>query len=109
MNAALHRQHRYAVDLADHETPGVTLRRRAHETRNILVRNADSFFEVVSESAQPTTEHKGDTRLNTDSRSNNPGGVFGAFVKTSTCHSLNHFTSLSDTEYRARAVAGKIQ
>src|SRR6185369_6025449 len=103
MNAPLHRQHRHTVDLADHETPGVTLRRGAHETRNILVRNADSFFEVVSESAQSTTEHEGDTRLNTDSRSDNPGSVFGAFVKTSTCHSLNHLLLfLIRNTYRAR-------
>src|ERR1044071_6114223 len=90
MNAALHRQHGNAVDLADHEPPGMALGSRTHETRYLLVRNADRFFKVISETAQPTAEHERDARLDTDSRSNNPGGVFGAFVKTRACHSLNH-------------------
>src|SRR5215813_4587495 len=90
MNSPLHRQNGHTVDLTDHESPGMALSRRAHETRNILVGNADSLFEVVSESAQSTTKDERYARLGTDSRSDNPRGVFGAFVKTCACHSLNH-------------------
>src|SRR5215213_6872676 len=109
MNASLHRQDRNTVDVADHELPGVPLRGRGHKTRNVFVRNTDSPFEIVGETAQSTAKHKSDARLDADSRSNNSRGVFGAFVKTRACHSLSHFTSLSDTEYREHAVAGTIQ
>src|SRR6476619_742422 len=90
MNAALHREHGNTLDLADHELPGMTLCSRTHETRYVFVGNPDSFFEVVSKTAESTTKHKRDARLDADSRSDDPGGMFGAFVKTRACHSLNH-------------------
>src|SRR5215204_5653330 len=91
MNPTLHREHGNILDRADDQSPGVALRCRAHETRYVFIRNADSLFEVISETAQSTAQYKGDARLNTNSRSNDPCGVFGAFVKTRACHSLNHF------------------
>src|SRR6185436_11502819 len=57
---------------------------------DLFVRDAYRFFEVVGETAQSTTEHESDARLDADSRSDNPCGVFGAFVKTRACHSLYH-------------------
>src|SRR5215213_10467264 len=95
MNAALHREHRNTVDLSDHEPPGVTLRRRAHETRYVFVRNTDRLFKIIGETAQSTPEHNGDAWLGADSRSDDSCGVFGAFVKTGACHSLNHHPNLS--------------
>src|SRR5215211_8953787 len=91
MNPTLHREHGNTVYLADDQLPGVALRCRAHETWYVFIRNADSLFEVISETTQSTAKHKGDARFYTDSRSDNSCGVFGAFVKTRACHSLNHF------------------
>src|SRR6185437_9274790 len=90
MHAALHREHGYTLDLADDELPGMPLRRRTHETRYLFVRNPDGFFEIVSKTAESTAEHQRDARLDADARSDNPGGMFSAFVKTCACHSLNH-------------------
>src|SRR5215213_38274 len=113
MNPPLHSQHGHTVNLPDHQPPSVALCGGAHETRYFFVRNADSLFEVIGETSQPTAEHNRDARLNADTRSDNPGRVFGAFVKTCACHSLNHFqtlaTSLFDMEYLEHAVAGTIQ
>src|SRR5215213_3043887 len=103
MHAALHREHGNTINLADHELPGVPLRCRAHETRYVFVRDVDSLFEVIGETTQSTSKHKGDARLDTDSRSNHPCGVFGAFVNTRACHSLNHlFLFLIRNTERAR-------
>src|ERR1043165_8806452 len=90
MNAPLHGKHGNILDLADDELAGMSLRCRAHETWYLFVRNGDRFFEVVGETAESTAEHQCNARLNADSSSDNPGSVFGAFVKTCACHSLNH-------------------
>src|SRR5215470_5564536 len=90
MNASLHREHGNRIDLADDKSPGVALRGRTHEARYVFVRNADGLFKVISKTAESTAQHKRDARLDADSRSNDSRGVFGAFVKTRACHSLNH-------------------
>src|ERR1043165_8330237 len=91
MQPALHREYGNAVDLADYQSPCMTLRRRTHETRYVVVRNTYRFLKVVGETTETTAKHNSNAWLDIRSRSDDPRSVLGAFVNTCTCHSLNHF------------------
>src|SRR5829696_6468686 len=95
MHATLHRHHRHVINLANHQPAGVTLRGGTHKSRYLFVRYAESFVKLVGKSAQPTAEHKRDAWIDIYSGPDDPGGMFGAFVKTRACHSLRHFDTLA--------------
>src|SRR5262245_60969645 len=94
MQPALHGEHGDVIDLADHQPAGMTLRRRAHKTRYVLVRNTYSILKIVSETTETAAEHNRNAWLNCCSRSDDPRSMLGAFVNISACHSLNHFPKL---------------
>src|SRR5687767_15855221 len=95
MHAALHRQDRNVVYFAADESSAVSLHRRARKARNLVIRNSNSVFEVVRESAQSTAEHERNARLYCQTRANRSCCVFCTFVKTCACQSFNHYSLCS--------------
>jgi hypothetical protein len=90
MNAALHRQNRHAVNIADHECAGMALRCRRDEARDVAVRNANCIFELIGKTAETTSQHQRHIRRRGHTRTYDSCCGFSAGIEVSFGHLFRH-------------------